>query len=71
MQIQSNGNPMAAMMQIGLARLRGKRKAFWRMCMCGQQFFAVKRQRKVCRRKAEEHVQRCRAKARERANGQS
>lgn len=57
------------MQAIGLARMQGKRKAFWRMCMCGSEFFAIGRNRKVQRRKAEEHIQRCRQKARERANG--
>jgi hypothetical protein len=58
------------MQQRGLARLAGKRKAFWRMCMCGSEFFAVGRNRKVQRRKADEHVQRCREKAAARVAGQ-
>jgi hypothetical protein len=51
------------MQQRGLARLAGKRKAFWRMCMCGSEFFAVGRNRKVRRREAEQHIERCRQKA--------
>jgi hypothetical protein len=54
---------MQRMQQRGLARVAGKRKAFWRMCMCGCEFFAIGRKRKVRRREANEHVQRCRQKA--------
>jgi predicted SprT family Zn-dependent metalloprotease len=54
---------MQQMQAIGLARVQGQRKAFWRMCMCGTQFHAIGRKRKVRRREAEEHIQRCRQKA--------
>lgn len=70
-------NIMAEMMARGRARMnelsrkRGRRGAFWRMCQCGQEFSAIGRKRKVTRRLAETHIQRCRAKSIERqlANG--
>lgn len=60
---------MGHIMQRGLAcirrlsRIRRTRGVFWRMCGCGKEFSAIGRRRKVTRRLAEAHIQRCRAKA--------
>jgi hypothetical protein len=68
-------NVMQAMVQRGLSivavlnKKRGRRGAFFRMCQCGQEFYAIGRGRKVSRRLAEAHIQRCRAKSRAKEQG--
>jgi hypothetical protein len=60
---------MQAMMQRGLSVVsamqakRGRRGMFFRMCQCGQEFYAIGRGRKVSRRLASEHIERCRQKS--------
>jgi hypothetical protein len=48
---------------------RGRRGMFFRMCQCGQEFYAIGRGRKVSRRLAEAHIQRCRAQSRAKEQG--
>lgn len=75
MSMMDAPHAMSQLMGRGLWRMRqlnktrGKRAAFWRMCLCGQEFYAIGRGRKVARRLAEEHIARCRKRSEEHVNG--